>query len=89
MFAALRGREGLVVGDVVHFATERVKGGHAVAFGFREQDESQRQIRRALSRDRPACLHESGLGLRRAFRADGRQPARFSERWVARAVSVA
>ena len=89
LLAALGDGEGLVVGHVIHLAAEGVEGGHAVAFGFGQQDERQRQIRRALPRDRPALLHGSGLGLGRAFRADGRQAAGFSEGRVAWAVSVA
>ena len=61
----------------------------AVTFGFGQQDKRQRQIRRALPRDRPALLHGSGLRLRRDFQASWRQAASFSEGRIARAVSVA
>ena len=88
-FAALRHREGLIVGHVIHLAAEGVEGGHAVPFGFGQQHERQRQIGRALPRDRPALLHGSGLRLGRVFRADRRQTAGFGKCRVAWPVAVA
>ena len=88
LLAALRDGAGLIVGHVIHLPAEGVEGGHAIAFGFRQQNESQRQIRRALPRDRPALLHGSGLWVGRVLRTDGRQTTGFSEGRVARAVFV-
>src|ERR1039458_1368811 len=89
LLASLRDRAGLIVGYVIYFAAKRVEGGHAVALGFGQQYKRQRQIRRALSRDRPALLHGSGLVFGRDFHADRRQPAGFGEGRVAWTVSVA
>src|SRR5262249_40461045 len=46
-----------VVGDVIHFATKSIQSGHAVALGARQQNERQREIRRALPRYGSAFLH--------------------------------
>src|SRR5215472_8235886 len=66
---SVRARNGFVIGDIINGAAKCVKRGHAVAFLFWQQDESERKIGGAFPSDRPAFLHRLRLGRwRRAER---------------------
>ncbi len=67
--APLVGGSGIFVGDIIHFAAKRIEGGHGVAFGFWQQDKSQREIGRAFTGNRAAVLHQD-LGSPGDFFAD-------------------
>ena len=79
-------RDGFVVGRVVHFAAERIKGGHGIAFGFGQQNERERQIGGAFAGDRPGLLHDSNRGRVILFLAHRGQAADFGQSRIQRAV---
>src|SRR5262245_44782001 len=84
--SAFRNRDGFIVSDVIDFAAKSVQSRHAIAFGFWQQHERQRQVRRAFPRDRPAISHGLRQRFRRAFGADGWQTASFSKSRITRPV---
>ena len=79
LFAAFFHRDGIFVGDIIHFAAEGVERGHGVAFWLRQQDEGEREVGRAFSGDGAAVLHHGdgvgGSGGCFLFTAGGRQSA--------------
>jgi len=83
LVATLGQRHGFIVSNVVNLTAKSVESRHGVAFGPGQQDEGEREIRRAAPRNATALLHELWGVFARRVRSDRRQAASLSQSWIA------